>query len=361
MATKIEPPTTFPPPVGWNPQQPFFSLDISHPQEPGGTSTVHVSCRNTHFFINVSSADWADSPHLIAEYQFLQIILKRLVLGRYGMSDFFAWACRPLLPTFAEINTTAEAASRCTVREKLFPETRVYDLKSRSGELVAEPSDSPAPPLPQQYGVEFSEDEYAGVPTYLLDEVYTENGLETLVLGDGTTVFCKMLQSIIADSHKRELRSYRKMHAAKFDDAVRVPQLLGLLKDNKNTVYGFLLSKPENEMASLANRLGRSPPPDLRKKWDEQITTTLEALHAAGISWGDAKPHNVIIDADDDAYLVEFGNVEFTDWVPSEFAGTPEGDLVGLQRMKVVLHYYGEDMYGDGTVNIEDHGECFFE
>jgi tRNA A-37 threonylcarbamoyl transferase component Bud32 len=42
-----------------------------------------------------------------------------------------------------------------------------------------------------------------------------------------------------------------------------------------------------------------------KNKWPAQIEYTLLELHNNGLVWGDARPGNVIIDSDDNAWLID--------------------------------------------------------
>jgi RIO-like serine/threonine protein kinase len=56
-------------------------------------------------------------------------------------------------------------------------------------------------------------------------------------------------------------------------------------------------------------------------------------LHRCGIVWGDVNVHNIFIDANGDAWVIDFGgncNVEFID---EELKETHEGDIQGLRRV----------------------------
>jgi tRNA A-37 threonylcarbamoyl transferase component Bud32 len=64
----------------------------------------------------------------------------------------------------------------------------------------------------------------------------------------------------------------------------------------------------------------------------DQVTSTLTQLHKAGIIWSDAKPDNVLIDKNDDAWIIDFGGGYTRGFVEREKAGTIEGDLQGLEK-----------------------------
>ena len=60
-------------------------------------------------------------------------------------------------------------------------------------------------------------------------------------------------------------------------------------------------------------------------------------FHSHNIIWGDAKAANVLIDADEDAYLIDFGGGYTDGWVEKEKSNSTEGDLQGLANIKRYL------------------------
>ncbi|KAJ5420206.1 hypothetical protein N7465_002725 [Penicillium sp. CMV-2018d] len=75
-------------------------------------------------------------------------------------------------------------------------------------------------------------------------------------------------------------------------------------------------------------------------KFDPPIfTSQLEGLvqDDDGIIWGDAKAANVLIDANEDAYLIDFGGGYTKGWVEKEKSSSTEGDLQGLENIKRYL------------------------
>ncbi|CRK31666.1 hypothetical protein BN1708_016006 [Verticillium longisporum] len=66
------------------------------------------------------------------------------------------------------------------------------------------------------------------------------------------------------------------------------------------------------------------------EKWKNQVCCTVEALHTAGVIWGDVKADNVLIDENDDAWVTDFGGGYTEGWVKKESAGSLAGDAEGL-------------------------------
>lgn len=75
----------------------------------------------------------------------------------------------------------------------------------------------------------------------------------------------------------------------------------------------------------------------LRRRWADQITYSLGKLHERGVIWGDAKADNILIDENDEAWIINFGGSYTVGWVDKEKAGTLEGDMQGLAKTFDVL------------------------
>lgn len=95
---------------------------------------------------------------------------------------------------------------------------------------------------------------------------------------------------------------------------------------------GFLLEYIPGK--TLRDRLLDSPPESLRRKWFDQIKATLECIHKTGAEWGDVKPDNVMINAGEDAVVIDFGGGYTPEYLPRELRDTQQGDLMALERIK---------------------------
>lgn len=103
---------------------------------------------------------------------------------------------------------------------------------------------------------------------------------------------------------------------------------------------GFLLEKIPSKFTTLDPVMeGKAGEVTLstKRKWMAQIENTVAELHKKNIIWGDAKPGNIIIDTDDNAWLIDFGGGFTEPWVGLEQYETREGDLQALKRIRDIL------------------------
>jgi serine/threonine protein kinase len=71
-----------------------------------------------------------------------------------------------------------------------------------------------------------------------------------------------------------------------------------------------------------------------RRCWAAELECLVRELHAAGLVWGDAKPHNVLVDQEDRLWLIDFDGGYTYGWVDEVKNETQEGDLQGVERIK---------------------------
>ena len=63
----------------------------------------------------------------------------------------------------------------------------------------------------------------------------------------------------------------------------------------------------------------------------------MNCLNEASIVWGDAKPANILIGEDKDAWIIDFGGGHTQGWVRKDQMETTEGDQAGLLNIKELL------------------------
>lgn len=97
---------------------------------------------------------------------------------------------------------------------------------------------------------------------------------------------------------------------------------------------GFLLEviKSKENLSSLF--ISGETTPQQRRKWVSQIEDTARKLHENGIVWGDVKPNNVLIDEEDNAWVIDFGGGYNSGFVDEDVIETVEGDVQGISRIK---------------------------
>jgi len=100
--------------------------------------------------------------------------------------------------------------------------------------------------------------------------------------------------------------------------------------NQKGKVEGMLIEYIENALSLRDIEFISANECD---KWADQIRDAIEYLHDKELVWGDAKPANVLINADGNAVLIDFGGGATRGWVDSENYETYHSDLQGLERI----------------------------
>lgn len=133
-------------------------------------------------------------------------------------------------------------------------------------------------------------------------------------------------------SMTNELLVHKKVHDAKLGSDVRMSRLQGIVHlEDEDVTLGLLLSFVDHEDGmTLESALYDDPPRELRERWAKQVGHTVEAVHKAGATWGDAKADNVLIDKNSNAWVVDFEGGYTEGWVDKDKAGAKERDLQGL-------------------------------
>ncbi|KAI1750996.1 hypothetical protein F4782DRAFT_507690 [Xylaria castorea] len=183
------------------------------------------------------------------------------------------------------------------------------------------------------------------LPHYSSKEIQV---LETFVQGAGHVVsrvlinnielLCKARgNGVLHSDLERELESLQRIRKACLDRhmLISVPRILGCVKDpGSKRLVGFLREWiPGRRLRDVSFPVTL----ERRQKWVLQICETVDQLHDIGVIWGDGKTSNVIIDEEDNAWLIDFGGGYTEGWVEKECADTVEGDKQAVRNIKRFL------------------------
>lgn len=140
----------------------------------------------------------------------------------------------------------------------------------------------------------------------------------------------------------RELKTYRAIEGAGlYNRQLNICRIHGIVMDDHDFILGLLLSYVDCAGCLLSTKVipedVDDPPMSVRRKWMQQLDTTLSGLHEAGIIWGDVKAENVLIDQNDNAWITDFGGGYTDGWVDKALAETIEGDLMGMAKIRQFL------------------------
>lgn len=146
----------------------------------------------------------------------------------------------------------------------------------------------------------------------------------------GAEFFFKPRWDLKAPEFDHEISVLDAILRCKLDRTLNVSPFKGLVLLDNGLVAGIVLEWLEGWPLAEHPQLSDAK---FHKLWQEQVEATVNELHRNKIVWGDVNVHNIFIDANADAWVIDFGgnwNVEFVD---EELKETYEGDIQGLRRI----------------------------
>lgn len=155
----------------------------------------------------------------------------------------------------------------------------------------------------------------------LMGQVHTKTGRK---------LFFKPRLDMMAPEFNREVSVMGKMVECGLHRSLRVSPFVGLVVLENGLVAGMLVKwlegKPlaEQDMGQL-RKYGRV--------WREEVEWIVRELHRHGVVWGDVNVHNIFIDADDAAWVIDFGGNCNVNFIDESFKETEEGDWQGVGRV----------------------------
>lgn len=332
---------------------PRFTLGPFWSSEVNKDSQLNVFISDKHFQIELKACNFKKSPALLAEYLRLLERLEPDYLPELDedfddpLEKLADWVLRSFMPIFQQI-PPLNTHQAYTLHDCLFPEVFHYSLVTDEDDLVPVFLDNIGRErlmgalLPQSEQVD-----YSAIPVYHPDEIKVPISIESgalpavprkVYINGQQLAFLKSVGAGDVNSTCRELKAYAKMQSISLSEAINTCSLLGIVQiPSSGRIVGLLLSYIACDNRTLLC-MGNDPQyVSLRRKWLDQITRSIEGLHTCGVVWGDAKPDNILIYLQHDAYLIDFGGGYTRGWVDAELANTAEGDLQGLQKISEYL------------------------
>lgn len=179
---------------------------------------------------------------------------------------------------------------------------------------------------------------YSAAGLKVLRAYHAAGGPVCQVSFNGKIMMAKAKQDGLGyDRLRREMDMLVKLADAEADGIdIASPRLLGyIMHADTGLIIGFLRewvnASPRGR--TMDHIQMKTVPYSVRERWAEQLEETLERMHEIGLVWGDCKPVNIIIDKDDDAWLIDLGGNCTLGWVDRNVMETVEGDAQGLSRI----------------------------
>ncbi|KFY18108.1 hypothetical protein V491_04857 [Pseudogymnoascus sp. VKM F-3775] len=152
------------------------------------------------------------------------------------------------------------------------------------------------------------------------------------IISDGTIKFFKP-----ADKKKqflREVDMHIRIRHAGLQDKIKVTNLHSIVvSDDDRMTIGLLLDLIPSTGDTLYRYRNGALASEHHAKWKQQVTDTVEQLHAHDLVWGDVHPGNIVIDTSFNAWVVDFGGGWIVEFVPRKKSGTKEGDWIGIRKI----------------------------
>lgn len=324
---------------------------------------LDIGCKGKRFQVEICPKNFVNSELYFTKYA-------RFINDMFGhdwettYNEFYDWIVPPFLPILAEVEAPPFDGQASTLRDYLNPETYYFQLHFID-EIMEPRCDYNARRTLREPGVDIGD--FALHPSWgcftpemvqqcLNEGEYSYSNYPRKVCVDGKLCFLK--DNYTKRGLLRELDTYKKMETKGLSNnaQVRVPQFIGVVYAAQDCrhVIGILISLVDCDNLTLSCALHDEVTISQRRKWEEQVTTTVELLHEADIIWGDVKPDNVLVDRNEDAWVIDFGGGYTPGWVAKEHMETMEGDRDGLSKIKDRIYSHhgsevGRASQRDGT------------
>ncbi|KAK4162979.1 hypothetical protein QBC43DRAFT_264850 [Cladorrhinum sp. PSN259] len=269
-------------------------------------------------------------------------------------------AGRAIFREAASRNTTSasqEPSEQLDLHSLLYPPTLTFRLKTIATKvsivaIQASETFTNFEPTPD-YGIEQDLDIDDSLPRHSSKDIAV---LEPFVRGSSSTVsrvlvqgremVCRaQKQGLLDPTLEQELVALQKIRHARqsghLPTSVHVAQLLGYVT-HAETGHIIGLLRDWVSGRSLSKIATDETPARTRQKWALQIRQTVKQLHDIGVVWGDGKASNIVVDNEDEIWLIDFGGGWTDGWVDEALAGTVDGDEQAVEKITEFLRYKGQ-------------------
>ena len=370
-----------------SPRYRIVSFTTSNERDKRQWFSLEIQVRASRFRISVSPSNFRNSPvrsHEFEEYfaflcsqdnnyddddSFEETDEEEHASRGPTMYNCFDWAATPCLADFERLSPAlplledplVEGGQRLTLSHFLAASAFECDLTAANevlapGEIEPVETDEDIWPSPR------SEDDdtwTTSFPSFSPTEITViSDNPEHPFDSNPTRVFVGQQKLYFKESSdpddeisKNEVETYERIATASLGlgAGIRTSRLYGVVRNERSQLVGLLLY-PIEEATPLTFAFGPETPKTSKDRWAQQIQDTVTALHRAGITWGDAKPDNILVDVHGDAWIIDFGGGRTEGWVDSDKAGTVDGDLQGLERILKFIASGGGD--------VDDQMDC---
>jgi hypothetical protein len=304
-------------------------------------SSLTVMLCGLRMYVDIFAANLQKSQKKLDEYLHFLKVADTYELDGLTVEDFYDWVFEGCSSTFAEVTPPALPAIP-TLADYLDPVTRSYSLHANDHDELGLVETANEPGKRVLPGTRIHEDLAYSWPSFNPSQVIlcADNSIQALqhalrkvrVADCDAPLFFKAYVLGDRRSAERELKVYSQIRQANLS-RLRTSALFGLVRDDSGWLLGLLLHYIDCNSLTLQHAVTPEVSLSMRQYWAAEIDETLTHLHEAGVIWGDAKAANILVDAHDDPWIVDFGGSYTPGWVEKDLAGTMEGDKQGLSRI----------------------------
>ncbi|KAI9670784.1 MAG: hypothetical protein M1817_003895 [Caeruleum heppii] len=238
-------------------------------------------------------------------------------------------------------STSLEQKAKGTLHDYLFPDTTTFQLVTINDqtELRLQETSLSYEPMIQRLSTA-----RRNIPVFRPSEIVVVSQLRpsrVLKVSVNNAVMCCKLAGPYYPDLCRELEVMQHISDVDAHFTYNIPRMRGFVRSEDGPgVIGFLMDyiQTTHKSPDLSSRESiRTLAESRRKKWVSQVEDIVRGLHSIGVCWGDAKMDNLLIDLNDDVWLIDLGGGRTEGWVSKELQDSKKGDLQGVELIRNFL------------------------